>query len=394
MALNPKPNAPHQDVFFYCSGSSAKLMPFVQDESAIALALQHGRLLIGVCPIKSLIFAQLLKEAKIAAALAPTPNNLTTPSTPATHWPSHSERMIFGAEPNAAGSDSDAATAPGLRADASGADSETDVAAPRVASGILKAMASINAPDHSFIVLVPVASTAVIAIEVCDGACPDADFLEALRGIGACIDRCIDMAGVFENCIGSSQRMSAIASTGMSQAYSALRKAAKQLLQCSVVQVYDVEWTHVGTGTRTLDQIPCIRCITPDGTQTGSRGPPLSPGMGAVWRAVVKAELVLVKRCADDAVFRRGIDCPYDCNAESAIVCPCVVEGQVVGAVSFVNKKSGLFLLGDSLTAEMLSRAVAVSIAAARQIASERANAEEVMRGVTKHCASLVRTAG
>jgi hypothetical protein len=62
--------------------------------------------------------------------------------------------------------------------------------------------------------------------------------------------------------------------------------------------------------------------------------------------------------------------------------------------VSFVNKKSGLFLLGDSMIAEMLSRAIGISIAAARQIASERASAEEVMRGVTKHCASLVRTAG
>ncbi len=113
-----------------------------------------------------------------------------------------------------------------------------------------------------------------------------------------------------------------------------------------------------------------------------------------MWRAVMRAELVLVRRCADDAVFRRGIDCPYDCNAESAIVSPCVVEGQVVGAVSFVNKRSGLFLLGDTLAAEMLSRGVAISIAAAREIASERARAEEVARGISKHCASLVRTAG
>jgi hypothetical protein len=101
-----------------------------------------------------------------------------------------------------------------------------------------------------------------------------------------------------------------------------------------------------------------------------------------------------VRRCADDAVFRRGIDCPYDCNAESAIVCPCVVEGQVVGAVSFVNKRSGLFLLGDTLAAETLSRGVGVSIAAARAISTERSRAEDVARGMDKHCASLVRTAG
>jgi hypothetical protein len=180
----------------------------------------------------------------------------------------------------------------------------------------------------------------------------------------------------------------------MTQAHSALLKAAKRLLQCSMVQIYDVEWSRVGSGSRASDQIPCIRCITPDNTQTGSRGPPLPPGVGAVWRAVVRGELVLVRRCADDAVFRRGIDCPYECNAESAIVSPCVVEGQVVGAVSFVNKRSGLFLLGDTLAAEMLSRGVAISIAAAREIASERARAEEVVRGMSKHCASLVRTAG
>jgi GAF domain-containing protein len=390
LALNPKPNAPQQDVFFYCSSSSTKLMPFVQDQSAIASAFLHNRPLIGVCPMKSMIFAQLLKEAKIAAALAPTP---AVPSTPATQWRSSSEQMIFGAESSTGDGDSDAAAAVGLRADTPAAESEAAESAPKVTCGILKAMARIDDPDHSFVVLLPVASVAVIAIEVCEGACPDEDFLEALRGIGSCVDRCVDMAGVFESCISSSQRMSAIASTSMTQAHSALLKAAKRLLQCSVVQVYDVEWSRVGSGART-DQIPCIRCIAPDGTQTGSRGPPLPPGMGAVWRAVVRAELVLVKRCADDAVFRRGIDCPYDSDPESAIVCPCVAEGQVVGAVSFVNKKSGLFLLGDSMIAEMLSRAIGISIAAARQIASERASAEEVMRGVTKHCASLVRTAG
>ena len=392
LALNPKPNAPEREVFFYCSSSSVKLMPFVQDQSAIALALLHNRPLIGVCPIKSMLFAQLLKDAKVAAALAPTP---AAPSTPAYRARSSSEQLIFGPETSAGENDPDDAAAGGLREDTPGQDSEAGSGVgPTVAAGIFKAMANIAAPDHSFIILVPIGSAAVLAIEVCDGACPDADLLEALRGIGACINRCIDMAGVFESCNGSSKRMSAIASTGMTQAHSALLKAAKRLLQCSMVQIYDVEWSRVGSGSRASDQIPCIRCIAPDNTQTGSRGPPLPPGVGAVWRAVVRGELVLVRRCADDAVFRRGIDCPYECNAESAIVSPCVVEGQVVGAVSFVNKRSGLFLLGDTLAAEMLSRGVAISIAAAREITSERARAEEVVRGMSKHCASLVRTAG
>jgi hypothetical protein len=394
LSLNPKPNAPAHDVFFYCSGSSVKLMPFVQDNSAIALALTQARPLVGVCPIKSLLFAQLLKDAKIAAALAPTP---ATPSTPAmVGHPLSAEQLIFGSEFNAGDGGADHEAINGLRADTpisasglTGGDS-----APKVATGIFKAMASIEAPDHSFVIMLPIANVAVLALEVCDGACPDADLLEALRGISTCIDRCIDIAGVFESCAGSSLQMSSIASTSFSHAYAALIKASKRLLQCSIVQVYDVEWSQVSSGARASDQIPSIRGITHDGTQTGSRSEPLPPGIGAVWRAVTRAELVLVRRCADDAVFRRGVDCPYECDPESAIVCPCVVQGVVVGAVSFVNKRSGLFVLGDTLAAETLSRGVGISIASTKAIASERSRAEDVVRGMTTHCGSLVRTAG
>jgi hypothetical protein len=173
-------------------------------------------------------------------------------------------------------------------------------------------MASIDQPDHSFIVMLPIATVAVLAIEVCDGSGPDADLSEVLRGIGSYIDRCMYMAGVFENCTGSSQRMSAITSTNISHAHTALLKAARQLLQCSIVQVYDVEWSLIGSGTRSSEQIPTICRISPDSSQTGAKEPPLPPGVGAVWRAVTRAEVVLVRRCADDAVFRRGIDCPYD----------------------------------------------------------------------------------
>ena len=95
LSLNPKPNAPERDVFFYCSGSSAKLMPFVQDDSAIALALQHSRPLIGVCPMKSMLFPQLLKDAKIAAALAPTP---AAPLTPVTSSRPSTEQLIFASD--------------------------------------------------------------------------------------------------------------------------------------------------------------------------------------------------------------------------------------------------------------------------------------------------------
>ena len=102
--------------------------------------------------------------------------------------------------------------------------------------------------------------------------------------MATCIERCMDMAGVFESCTGSAVRMSAIASTSMTHAHAALLKAARRLLQCCVVQVYDVEWSRVGTGTSASERIPSIRCITPDGTQTGFRGPPLPPGLGAVWR--------------------------------------------------------------------------------------------------------------
>jgi hypothetical protein len=393
LSLNPKPNAPERDVFFYCSGSSAKLMPFVQDGSAIALALQHRQPLIGVCPIKSVLFAQLLKDAKIAAALAPTP---AAPLTPATSSRPSTEQLIFASDVSdafvAAPGDSNAASSAGIRDDAELGDMAP--AAHRVAAGVFKAMASIDQPDHSFIVMLPVATVAVLAIEVCDGSCPDADLLEVLRGIGSCIDRCMDMAGVFENCTGSSQRMSAIASTNISHAHTALLKAARRLLQCSIVQVFDVEWSLIGSGTRSSEQIPTICRISPDGSQTGAKEPPIPPGVGAVWRAVTRAEVVLVRRCADDAVFRRGIDCPYDCNAESAIVCPCVVESRVVGAVAFVNKRSGLFLLGDTLAADVLSRGFGISIAATRQIAYERSRSDDVVRGMQKHCASLVRTAG
>jgi hypothetical protein len=394
LSLNPKPNAPAHDVFFYCSGSSSKLMPFVQDHSAIALALAQARPLVGVCPIKSLLFAQLLKDAKVAAALAPTP---VTPSTPAmVGHPLSSEQLIFGSEFNSGDGGADHEAINGLRADTpiSVSGGGNGDAAPKIATGIFKAMAKIDAPDHSFVIMLPIANVAVLAMEVCDGACPDADLLEAVRGITACIDRCMDIAGVFESCAGSSLQMSAIASTSFSHAHAALLKASKRLLQCSIVQVYDVEWSQVSSGTRASDQIPSIRCITHDSTQTGRRGEPLPPGMGAVWRAVTRAELVLVRRCADDAVFRRGVDCPYECDPESAIVCPCVVQGVVVGAVSFVNKRSGLFLLGDTLAAETLSRGIGISIASTRAIASERARADDVVRGMTTHCASLVRTAG
>lgn len=391
LSLNPKPNAPEHDVFFYCSSSSAKLMPFVQDESAIALALRHRRPLIGVCPIKSMLFAQLLKDAKIAAALAPTP---ATPSTPAMSSRPSTEQLIFAHDVSdafaAAPGDSNGASSAGIRDDADVEDAAS-AAAHRVAAGVFKAMASIEQPDHSFIIMLPVATVAVLAIEVCDGSCPDADLLEVLRGIGSCIDRCIDMAGVFESCSGSSQRMSAIASTNISLAHTALLKAARRLLQCSIVQVYDVEWSAVGSSN---EQIPTICRISPDGSQTGAREAPLPPGVGAVWRAATRAEVVLVRRCADDAVFRRGIDCPYDCNAESVIACPCVVDSRVVGAVTFVNKRSGLFLLGDTLAADVLSRGFGISIAATKQIAFERSRSDDVVRGMQKHCASLVRTAG
>ena len=391
LSLNPKPNAPDRDVFFYCSGGSAKLMPFVHDNSVIALALLQARPLIGVCPLKSSLFAQLLKEAKIAAALAPSP--ATTPSTPARGARASTEQLIFGTGNDAGEGGDGAALALGLQEDLGGYGGEGE-AAPRVATGIFKAMAAIDTPDHSFIVMLPVSNIAVLAIELGDGVCPDADLLEALRGMATCIERCMDMAGVFESCTGSAVRMSAIASTNMTHAHAALLKAARRLLQCCIVQVYDVEWSRVGTGTSASDRIPSIRCITPDATQTGSRGPPLPPGLGAVWRAVTRAQLVLVRRCSDDAVFRRGVDCAYDCNAESAIVCPCVVEGEVVGAVSFVNKRNGLFLLGDTLAADMLARGLGISIAATRAIAFERARADEVTQGMNKHCASLVRTAG
>jgi hypothetical protein len=288
LSLNPKPNAPERDVFFYCSGSSVKLMPFVQDQSAVALALSQRSPLIGVCPIRSMLFAQLLKDAKIAAALAPTP----APATPSTTSRPSTEQLIFGNDGGGGGGGGDGVT--GLRDDDAGqvAGAEGEGAAPKVASRIFKAMAAIAAPDHSFIILLPIAAAAVLAIEVCDGACPDADVLEALRGIGTCIERCMDMAGVFESCAGSSQRMSAIASTSIAHAHAALHKAARRLLQCSVVQVYDVEWSHVASSSRASDQIPTICCISPDGSQTGARGPPLPPGLGSVWRAVTRAELV------------------------------------------------------------------------------------------------------
>jgi hypothetical protein len=387
LSLNPKPNAPESDAFFYCSATSTKLMPFVQDNSVISIALAQGRPLVGVCPMKSMLFVQLLKDARVAAALSPTP---AAPSTPLVATPSSALPQIF----HAADDTLDSSVVPNHTPAADDIPAADDTPATEVAAGIFKAMSRIQSPDHSFIILLPINNAAVLAIELCDGCCPDADFLEALRGICTCIDRCIDMAGVFEKCIGNSQRVSQVSSTSISQAHASLIKASKKLLQCSIVQVYEVEWSRVSSGPHTNDHIPYIRCIIPDGTQVGLRGDPLPPGTGCVWRAVTRSELVLVRRCADDAVFRQGIDCPYDCIAESAIVCPCVVDGQVIGAVSFVNKRSGLFLLGDTLAAELLSRGMGISIAAAKTIASERARAEEALHGMTKHCASLVRAAG